>query len=123
MADNKNTVSKAINGIEYTIVLDRQQLSSDVLSPGKGSQDDLKGNIDLLYEEYEKMCLNEPTAIDTDDIYPRSYQWRIGDRYDMGKVAALEEALKHWKRIEETEAYKRYIDSVSRRDFAPESWD
>ena len=102
MADNRNTVSKTINGIEYTVVLEKDQLPVEALRSGDKKQIDLKERIDDLYREYEKMRLNEPTVIDTDDIYPRSYQWRMGDRYDMGKVAVLEEALKNWKKIEET---------------------
>ena len=37
MNDNRNTVSKTINGIEYTMVLDKDQLSRDILKPGKRS--------------------------------------------------------------------------------------
>ena len=122
MGDNRNTVSKTINGIEYTIVLDRQKLPIEALQSGDKKQNDLKENIDNLYREYEKMRLNEPTVIDADDIYPRSYQWRMGDRYDMGKVAALEEALKNWKKIEETEAYRKYIETVARSGMAPDAW-
>ena len=123
MGDNRNTVSKTINGIEYTVILDRSELSSDILKPGTAGKDDLKESIDLLYKEYERMRLNEPTVVDADDIYPRSKQWRKGDRYDMGKVAALEEALKNWKSIEETEAYKRYIEAASKKEVSSISWE
>ncbi len=123
MADNRNTVSKTINGIEYTVVLDKDQLPVEALRSGDKKQIDLKESIDDLYREYEKMRLNEPTVLDADDIYPRSYQWRMGDRYDMGKVAALEEALKNWKKIEETEAYSKYIETVSRSGLAPGAWE
>ena len=122
MGDNRNTASKTINGIEYTVVLDRQQLPIEALKSRDDEQISLKESIDLLYSEYEKMRLNEPTVVDTDDIYPRSYQWRMGDRYDMGKVAALEEALKNWKSIEETEAYSKYIEVVTNSGLSPDAW-
>lgn len=122
MADNNNTVSKTINDIEYTVVLDRRMISTEALDSKADNQKNLKEDIDLLYREYEKMRLMEPTVLDIDDIYPRSYQWRMGDRYDMGKVAALEEALKNRKSIEETEAYSKYIETVSRSGMSPDAW-
>ena len=122
MGDNRNTASKTINGIEYTVVLDRQQLPIEALKSRDDEQISLKESIDLLYSEYEKMRLNEPTVVDTDDIYPRSYQWRMGDRYDMGKVAALEEALKNWRSIEETKAYSKYIEVVTNSGMSPDAW-
>lgn len=122
MKENRDTVSKTINGIEYTVVLDKRQLPIEAMKSGNKKQTDLKESIDELYREYEKMRLNEPTVVDIDDIYPRSYQWRIGDRYDMGKVASLEEALKDWKKIEETEAYSKYIETLSESVLAPDAW-
>ena len=46
-----------------------------------------------VYAAYEKMCLKEPTVLDKDDIYPRTYQWRAGDRYDPDKVAVVAAAV------------------------------
>jgi hypothetical protein len=119
---NKNTISKTINGIEYKVTVD-DPLSKDMLNKGQGSGGSIIDDIDRLYAEYEKMRMNEPTVLDRDDIYPRSYQWRNGNRYDMGKVAAVEEALKSWKKIEETEAYKKYIAMRSAKILPPDSWD
>ncbi len=84
---------------------------------------DMKEKIDRLYFEYEKMCLKWPTILDMDDAYPHSYQWRIGDKYDLGKMEALEEALKAEIKIENTEAYRKYISSVTHRKLPQMSWD
>lgn len=84
---------------------------------------DRKAAIDRLYDEYEKMCYKESTAVDKDDAYPHSYQWRIGDRYDEAKVAVLREALKERKLIADTEAYLIYVEEIKSRSFRPESWD
>lgn len=84
---------------------------------------DLKEKIDRLYFDYEKMCLKWPTILDMDDAYPHSYQWRIGDRYDLGKMEALEEALKSETKIENTEAYRKYISNVTHRKLPQMSWD
>ena len=84
---------------------------------------DMKEKIDRLYFEYEKMCLKWPTILDMDDAYPHSYQWRIGDKYDLGKMEALEEALKAEIKIENTEAYRKYVSSVTHRKLPQMSWD
>jgi hypothetical protein len=128
--------------IDYTIVLDPRYPSLDAQEqaeaetrvfekPGaeaaKGSEepekDEHKAAIDRLYDEYEKMCYKESTAVDKDDAYPHSYQWRIGDRYDEAKVAVLREALKERKLIADTEAYLIYVEEIKSRSFRPESWD
>jgi hypothetical protein len=79
--------------------------------------------MDRLYYDYERMCLKQPGIIDKDDAYPHSYYWRLGDRYDPGKVAALEEALKSGGKIENTEAYEKYVEEVKGRKYSPVSWD
>lgn len=84
---------------------------------------DLKEKIDRLYFDYEKMCLKWPTILDMDDAYPHSYQWRMGDKYDLGKMEALEEALKSETKIENTEAYRKYISNVTHRKLPQLSWD
>ncbi|MBR3211669.1 MAG: hypothetical protein IKF70_01045 [Firmicutes bacterium] len=86
-------------------------------------KDEQEAAIDRLYDEYEKMCYKESTAVDKDDAYPHSYQWRIGDRYDEAKVAVLREALKERKLIADTEAYLIYVEEIKSRSFRPESWD
>ncbi len=128
--------------IDYTIVLDPRYPSLDAqeqaeaetrvfskagAEAAKGSEepakDEHKAAIDRLYDEYEKMCYKESTAVDKDDAYPHSYQWRIGDRYDEAKVAVLREALKERKLIADTEAYLIYVEEIKSRSFRPESWD
>ena len=61
--------------------------------------------------------------LDKDDIYPHTYQWRLGDKYDAGKAPVLEEAIKKGVRIADTEAYEKYIQEVKSRKFEPDSWD
>jgi hypothetical protein len=84
---------------------------------------DFKEKIDRLYYDYEKMCLKWPTILDMDDAYPHSYQWRIGDKYDLGKMEALEEAIREGIKIENTEAYRKYISSITHRKVPQMSWD
>lgn len=115
--------------LDYTIVLDKNYIGPDSdkmnVEPQKSDtgSDDSKAAIDSLYSEYEKMCLKDPTVIDTDDAYPHAYQWRIVDRYDPAKVNVIKEALKQGKRVADTEAYASYVDAVSSMRFKPESWD
>ena len=78
---------------------------------------------EMLYFDYEKMILRDPTVLDKDDAYPHSYQWRVGDRYDPGKIEALQEALNNRSRISDTQAYKKYVEDMKNRKFKPESWD
>ncbi|MBQ6388456.1 MAG: hypothetical protein IJH90_02345 [Mogibacterium sp.] len=85
--------------------------------------EDPRVTMDRLYEAYEKLWMREPTVLDTDDIYPHSYQWRTADRYNAGKLAVLTEAVKTGKRIAETEAYERYVEAGKHRKFKPDTWD
>lgn len=101
---------------------EEQAKEKETPSP-KPEKDEHKAAIDRLYDEYEKMCYKESTAVDKDDAYPHSYQWRIGDRYDEAKVAVLREALKERKLIADTEAYLIYVEEIKSRSFRPESWD
>ena len=82
-----------------------------------------KLEMDILYTKYEEMRLKEPGILDLDDVYPHSYQWRIGDRYDKEKMAVLKEALSQGVKIEDTEAYERYVESVKHKRYSPVSWD
>ena len=113
---------------EYTIVMDASYLGPDVNDfrepeAGADKTDDPNAEYELLYRDYERMIFRDPTVLDKDDAYPHSYQWRMGDRYDPGKIAALEEALNNRSRVSDTQAYKKYIEDMKGRRFKPESWD
>ena len=113
---------------DYTIVMDASYISPDVndfkqTEEKAAAAEDPNAEYELLYYDYERMILRDPTVLDRDDAYPHSYQWRMGDRYDPGKIAALEEALNNICRISDTQAYKKYIDDMKTRKFKPESWD
>ena len=79
--------------------------------------------MDHLYEAYEEMCFRDPTVLDKDDIYPRSYQWRTTDRYNMAKLGILTEAVKRGKRIADTEAYRKFLSAGVRRAVSQMKWD
>ena len=113
---------------EYTIVMDASNVGPDVndfREPEKGADtaNDPNAEAELLYRDYERMILRDPTVLDKDDAYPRTYQWRVGDRYDPAKLAAVEEAISNRCRISDTQAYKNFIDEMKDRKFKPESWD
>ena len=105
--------------IEYTIVMDPD--FAEALSPGK--EPDPKHAVDLLYEEYEQMCLREPTVLDSDDAYPHSYQWRMGDKYDPAKVGLVKAALKQGRKIADTEEYQAFAEEVKNSRIETISWD
>lgn len=105
--------------IEYTIVMDPEYTAA--INPNKAA--DPKHAIDLLYEEYEQMCLREATVLDKDDIYPHSYQWRMGDKYDSVKVGLVKEALKQNKKIADTEEYQAFVEAVKKSRIETISWD
>lgn len=105
--------------IEYTIVMDPEY--REAVNPKKDA--DPKHAIDLLYEEYEHMCMMDPNVVDKDDIYPHSYQWRMGDKYDQVKVGLVKEALKHSKKIADTEAYEAFVEEVKKSKIETISWD
>ena len=114
--------------IEYTIVMDASYLGPDEedLNQSEEEQAETANQIaeyEMLYFDYEKMALMLPTVLDMDDAYPHSYQWRVGERYDEGKIAALQEALNNRSKIEDTTAYKKYVEDFKSRKFKPESWD
>ena len=124
--DKKKTFNE--KDFEYTIVMDASYTGPDVnefRKPKAGAEGaaDPNAEYELLYHDYERMIFRDPTVLDKDDAYPHSYQWRMGDRYDPGKLAALEEALNNICRISDTEAYKKYIEDMKNRKFKPESWD
>ena len=118
------------NDFDYTIVLDAGYTGLDLMDSDQDSEetestaeDNGKAAIDSLYDEYEKMCLKEPSVIDKDDAYPHSYQWRMIDKYDPVKVEVVKAAINEGKRIAETDAYLIYMAEVGSRKFKPESWD
>ena len=115
------------DNFEYTIVMDASymgpQVNADDAQSGSAEEAEGHKEIDRLYNDYERMALRVPTVVDTDDAYPRSYQWRVGDRYDPAKVKVIEAALKERVKIADTEAYKQYIEDITSRKFKPESWD
>ena len=87
------------------------------------AQTEHEAAMDSLYFEYEKLWLMSPTVIEKGDVYPRSYYWRLGGRYDPDKKAVLEEALAVGKMIEYTEAYQQYVEKIKNVKFKPDSWD
>ncbi len=129
LKDNFNNDINDLKDYEYTIVLDGSYMAPgsevEVIAeevPAK-KKEDPKAEADRIYAEYEAMCMKEPTVLDTDDIYPHSYYWRIGDRYDPAKVAVVEAAIKDGKRIADTEAFAEYAEKVKNSKYTPESWD
>ena len=98
---------------------------NDFREPEQGAEkaNDPNAEYELLYHDYERMILRDPTVLDKDDAYPRSYQWRMSDRYDPAKLAAVEEAINNRCRISDTYAYKKFIEEMKDRRFKPESWD
>ena len=114
--------------IEYTIVMDASYIGPDPEDLKKTEEEQTAeanqiAENEMLYFDYEKMALMLPTVLDVEDAYPRSYQWRVGDRYDEGKIAALQEALNNRTKIEDTTAYRKYVEEFKSRKFKPVSWD
>lgn len=105
--------------IEYTIVMDPEY--ANAVNAKKDA--DPKHAVDLLYEEYEQMCMKDPNVLDKDDIYPRSYQWRMGDKYDAAKVGLVKEALRQGRRIADTEEYEAFTEEVKNSRIETISWD
>ena len=113
--DNRNNEKD----IEYTIVMDPEYTKAMKAEKADGPEQE----IDLLYKKYELMCLADPAVLDKDDIYPRSYQWRMGDRYDPAKVSLIREALKENRMIADTEAYQEYLEEAKKSKVETFSWD
>ena len=105
--------------IEYTIVMDPE--FADALNQKKAA--DPRHEVDLLYAEYEQMCMMDPTVLDRDDIYPHSYQWRMGDRYDPVKVGLVREALKENRKIADTGKYREFVEEMKKSRIDTISWD
>ena len=124
--DKKKTFNE--KDFEYTIVMDASYMGPDVNDlrkpeDGPANAADPNAEYELLYYDYERMIFRDPTVLDKDDAYPHSYQWRMCDRYDPAKLAALEEALNNRTRISDTQAYKKVLEDIKSRKFKPESWD
>ena len=116
--ENMNNENNEKN-IEYTIVMDPEYEQAIKAEKDAGP----KQEIDLLYKKYELMCLSDPAVLDNDDIYPRSYQWRMVDKYDPARVALVREALKESKMIADTEAYQEFLEAAKKSKVDTFSWD
>lgn len=110
------------NDFDYTIVMDASYVGPDVRK-AETPEADNRAITDRLYGEYEQMCRRMSAVFDADDLYPHSYQWRMGDRYEPAKVKAVEEALQKGVKIADTEAYEKYAEEVKNRSFMPDSWE
>ena len=128
--------NKDYNDIDYTMVLDggyqspfsaveleKQGTEPEWAHPAAKEADESKAEADRIYDKYEKMFLKDFTALDADDIYPRSYQWRAGDRYSEEKLAVVEAAIRRGKRIVDTDEYQDYIEKIKKAKFTPDSWE
>ena len=124
--DKKKTFNE--KDFEYTIVMDASYTGPDVNDfrkpeEGAGNGNDPNTEFELLYRDYERMILKDPTVLDKDDAYPHSYQWRVGDRYDPAKIEVLKAALREGKRITDTEEYQNFIENIKSRKIEPLSWE
>lgn len=129
--------NKDFNDMDYTVVLDRNYRGPVIEAEQKKQEaeaakaviepeiefDASKAEAEKIYETYESMFIKDYTALDKDDIYPHSYQWRVGDRYSEDKLAVVEAAIRRKKRIAETEEYLEYVEKVKRSKFTPMSWE
>lgn len=127
--DNNNN---KFNDMEYTVVMDKNYKAPVMEAAKKEAAAAKEPKVQLsesqmeaekLYEKYEKLFLRDFTALDKDDIYPHSYQWRVGDRYSEDKLTVVEAAIKQGKRIADTEEYLAYIEKVKNTKFTPGSWE
>jgi hypothetical protein len=129
--------NKDFKDMDYTVVLDRNYRGPVIEAEQKKEEaeaakaviepeiefDASKAEAEKIYETYESMFIKDYTALDKDDIYPHSYQWRVGDRYSEDKLAVVEAAIRRKKRIAETEEYLEYVEKVKRSKFTPMSWE
>lgn len=129
--------NKDFKDMDYTVVLDRNYRGPVIEAEQKKEEaeaakaviepeiefDASKAEAEKIYETYESMFIKDYTALDKDDIYPHSYQWRVGDRYSEDKLAVVEAAIRRKKRIAETEEYLEYVEKVKRSKFTPLSWE
>ena len=129
--------NKDLKDMDYTVVLDRNYRGPVIEAEQKKEEaeaakaviepeiefDASKAEAEKIYETYESMFIKDYTALDKDDIYPHSYQWRVGDRYSEDKLAVVEAAIRRKKRIAETEEYLEYVEKVKRSKFTPMSWE
>ena len=129
--------NKDFKDMDYTVVLDRNYRRPVIEAEQKKQEaeaakaviepeiefDAGKAEAEKIYETYESMFIKDYTALDKDDIYPHSYQWRVGDRYSEDKLAVVEAAIRRKKRIAETEEYLEYVEKVKRSKFTPMSWE
>ena len=115
--------------IEYTIVMDPAFPLTEDGKPEQAAgsvnkeKRDAGDTADILYAEYERMCLREPTVLDKDDVYPHSYQWRMTAKDDPAKIALVSAALKEEKKIADTDAYQEFLEDVKKRGLGPGAWE
>ena len=129
--------NKDFKDMDYTVVLDRNYRGPVIEAEQKKQEaeaanavpepeiefDASKAEAEKIFETYESMFIKDYSALDKDDIYPHSYQWRVGDRYSEDKLAVVEAAIRRKKRIAETEEYLEYVEKVKRSKFTPMSWE
>ena len=129
--------NKDFKDMDYTVVLDRNYRGPVIEAEQKKQEaeaakavpepeiefDAGTAEAEKIYDTYESMFIKDYTALDKDDIYPHSYQWRVGDRYSEDKLAVVEAAIRRKKRIAETEEYLEYVEKVKRSKFTPMSWE
>lgn len=111
--------NKTVGGSRATASVKAADKSDDAAAEAK----DEKKIIDELYDTYIEMHRSEIGFLDSDDLFPRTYHWRLEDRYAPGKKEILEEAIKHHKRIEDTQAYQDYVEKKKRNKIVNMSWD
>ena len=117
------------DNIEYTIVMDPEYPLTEGMKEGripesaKTVKKETGDATDILYAEYERMCLKEPTVLDKDDIYPHTYQWRIVRKDDPAKIALVRKALEQGVKIADTDEYQEFLEDVKKRGLGPDAWE
>lgn len=89
----------------------------------KDQETDPKKEMDDLYEQYIAVHRGEIGFLDEEDLFPRSYHWKLEDKYAPDKKEILEEAVRFRKKIEETQAYQDYVEKKKRQKTMDMSWD
>lgn len=138
---NKDDNRQAALGSEFTIITNKDYdeqhpldleanfeeltnyLPADFEFGSRPAAADEKKIIDDLYDEYIAMHSGELGFLDAEDLFPRSYHWKLDDRYAEGKKEILEEAIKRHLKIEETSSYQDYVEKKKRNKRVEMSWD
>lgn len=104
----------------------KKQTAEATSESGNANEDgpeDEKRLMDDLYSEYISMHSGEIGFLDSDDLFPRTYHWRLDDRYAPEKKEILQEAIRLHKKIEETQSYQDYAERKKRSKRMELSWD